>query len=48
MTRGKRTKGPTLIYKTLCKKLKIEQHESHWKQGMNSCALKTRWSESWM
>jgi hypothetical protein len=28
-SKEKRTKGQTTIYKTLHKKLKIEQHESH-------------------
>ena len=31
----KRTKGQTTIYKTLHRKLKIDQHEYHKKQGMN-------------
>jgi len=29
MTKRKRTKGQTMIYKTLHRKLKIEQHEPH-------------------
>jgi hypothetical protein len=29
MAKGKRTKGQTLIYKTLHRKQKIEQHEPH-------------------
>jgi hypothetical protein len=35
MDKRKRTKGQTKIYKTLHKKLKIEQHESHLSSGMN-------------
>jgi DNA-dependent RNA polymerase auxiliary subunit epsilon len=31
----KRTKGQTIIYKILHRKLKIEQHESHYKPGVN-------------
>ena len=38
MTKRKGTKGQTTIYKTLHRKLKIEQHEPHWKPGMNSGA----------
>ena len=38
MTKRKRTKGQTTIYKTLHKKLKIDQHEPHQKPGMNSSA----------
>jgi hypothetical protein len=34
MSRGKRTNGQTMIYKTLNRKLMIEQHE---KPGVNSC-----------
>jgi len=33
----KRPKGQTMIYKTLCRKLKIEQHEPH-KVGINAGA----------
>ena len=29
MAKGKRTKGQTMIYKTLHRKQKIEQHEPH-------------------
>jgi len=29
MAKGKRTKWQTTIYKTLHRKIKIEQHESH-------------------
>ena len=29
MVKRKSTKGQTTIYKTLCRKLKIEQHEHH-------------------
>jgi len=36
MTKTKRTKGQTTIYKTLHRKLKIEQHEPHKKPGVNS------------
>ena len=35
MAKRKRTKGSTTIYKTLHRKLKIEQHESHLSSGMN-------------
>jgi hypothetical protein len=31
----KMTKGQTKIYKTLHRKLKIEQHEHHWKPAVN-------------
>jgi hypothetical protein len=31
-------KGQTTIYKTLYRKLHIEQHEPHLKQRLNSCA----------
>jgi len=31
-------KGQTMIFKTLNGKLKIEQHEPHYKPGMNTCA----------
>jgi hypothetical protein len=34
----KRTERQTMIYKTLQRKLKIEQHESHQKLRVNSCA----------
>jgi hypothetical protein len=38
MTKRKRTKGQTMIYhyKTIHRKLKIEQHESPLKPGVNS------------
>jgi hypothetical protein len=36
--RKKNTKGQTMIYKTLHKNLKIEQHESNYKLGVNSGA----------
>jgi len=29
MTKGKQTKGKTMIYKTVYRKLKIEYHEPH-------------------
>jgi hypothetical protein len=35
MAKGKRTKGLTKIYEALHRKLKIEQHEPHEKQGVN-------------
>jgi len=35
---AQKTKGQTAIYKTLHRKLKIEQHEPHKKLGMNSGA----------
>jgi len=38
MVTRKRTQGYTTIYKTLHRKLKIEQHESHQKLGVNSGA----------
>jgi len=38
MTKGKLTKGQTVIYKTLHRKLKIEQHEIYKEQGVNSGA----------
>jgi hypothetical protein len=34
-TQWPKEKGQTLIYKTLHRKLKIEQHESHKKGGVN-------------
>jgi hypothetical protein len=34
----KRTKGQTTINKTLHRKLKIEQQESHQEQRVNACA----------
>jgi len=34
----KNTKRRTTIYKTLHRKLNIEQHEPHWKPGVNSGA----------
>jgi uncharacterized protein YegL len=33
MSKRKRTKGQTMIYKTLHRKSKINQHESHQKPG---------------
>jgi len=33
MVKGKGTKGQTTIYKTLHRKLEIEQHEHHKKRG---------------
>ena len=33
MIKGKRTKGQTIIYKTLHKNRKIEQHAFHKQQG---------------
>jgi hypothetical protein len=36
----KKTKGQTMIYKALHRKLRIVQHEPHWKSGINSCASK--------
>ena len=38
MTKRKRTKGQSIIYKTLHRKLKIEQHEPHKKCGVKSDA----------
>ena len=38
MTKRKRTKGQTTIYKTLHRKLKLEQHEHHSKPVTNSGA----------
>ena len=35
MAKRKMKKGQTKIYKTLHRKLKIEQHEHHWKPGVN-------------
>jgi flagellar biosynthesis component FlhA len=35
MAKTKRTKGQTTIYKTLHRKLKIEQQEAHWKPRVN-------------
>ena len=40
MAKGKRTKGQARIYKTLHRKLKIEQHESHYKPRVKSGASK--------
>jgi hypothetical protein len=37
MTKRKRTKQQTTIYKTLHRKLKIEQHEPHLKPEVNWC-----------
>jgi len=34
MAKRKGTKGPTTIYKTLHRKLKIEQYETHYKPGV--------------
>ena len=34
----KRTKGQTMIYKTLHRKLNIQQHEPYWKPGVSSGA----------
>jgi hypothetical protein len=41
MVKGKITKGKTTIYKTLHRKLKNEQHESHWNPGVNLGAPET-------
>ena len=38
MTKGKLTKGQTVIYKSLHRKRKIEQHELYKEQGANSGA----------
>jgi hypothetical protein len=38
MAKGKLTKLRTVIYKTLHKKIKIEQHEIYKEQGVNSGA----------
>jgi hypothetical protein len=38
MAKRKRTKGQTMIYKTLHRKLKIKHHKPQQKQAMNSCA----------
>jgi len=38
MAKRKSTKGQTMIYKTIHKKLKIELCEPHYKPGMNSGA----------
>jgi hypothetical protein len=38
MATRNRIKGQTRIYKTLHKKLKIEQHEAHYKLKVNSGA----------
>ena len=38
MNKRKRTKGQTIIYKTLHRKLEIEQHEPHYKPRVNSGA----------
>jgi uncharacterized protein YfaQ (DUF2300 family) len=38
MVKRKRTKGQTMIYKTLHRKLKIEQNEPHREQMVNSGA----------
>ena len=34
-----KTKGQTMIYKKLWRKLSIEQHEPHYKPGLNSGAV---------
>ena len=34
-------KKPTIVYKTMHRKLKIAQYESHLKQGVISCAPET-------
>ena len=39
MAKAKKTKGQTMIYKTLHRKLKIEQHEHLKNQRLNSVAL---------
>jgi hypothetical protein len=36
MTKRKQTKGQTMIYYTLYRKLKITHHEPHWQLGINS------------
>ena len=46
MVKRKRTKGQTILYKTLHIKLKIEQHEPHLKPEVNSGDLKGQWYES--
>ena len=38
MTKGKLTKGQTVIYKSLHSKRQIEQHELYKEQGVNSGA----------
>jgi hypothetical protein len=35
---AKRKKGQTLTYKVIQSKLKTDQHETHWKPGVNSGA----------
>ena len=35
-----RKKGQAMIYKTLHRILNIDQHESHYNAGVNSCASK--------
>jgi hypothetical protein len=42
MAKAKETKGWTMIYKTLYRKLRIEQHESHYKLKVNSVARKDK------
>jgi len=37
MAKRKRTTGQTTIYKALHRKLKIGQHEPHYKPEINSC-----------
>ena len=38
ITKRKRTKGQTMIYKIIHRKLKIEQHETHYKPLVNTGA----------
>ena len=42
----KKTKEPIVIYKTLHRKLQIEQHKHHLKPRMNSCYVSGRVSRS--
>jgi hypothetical protein len=42
MAKAKETKGWTMIYKTLHRKLRIEQHESHYKLKVNSVVRKDK------
>ena len=39
MVKRIKTKGQTMTYKTLWTKLSIEQHEPHYKPGLNSGAV---------
>jgi hypothetical protein len=39
MEKRKRTKGQRMMYKTVHRKLTIEQHKSHLKPGVNSGAV---------